>query len=424
MLVPKRGESSTSSIAAVATWMARALRSVVDQVPRMSCPDSISLRVAMTSLRSKRTSWLALVSMVALVGCAACGSTPAGDRATSTTAGAAPPPIAPGPAPSASDASAPIGASASKTAPQPPAGTAPSRVVSQSFDSAALGVKKTYRVYVPKGYDDSQRRFPVVYYLHGLGGNENNWLEHGDLKAAADAASLSAIVVMPDGDASFYVDRSGPAYEACAKEKPPFNPSEQAATYCAKTPRYEAYMTQDLVKEVDTRFRTLARRQSRGIGGLSMGGFGSMQLAMRHTDLYAVVATHSALLSLTYVDPHPYDASKLVLAKSPAEWGKGYPANVQAHLRSIFGPDHDDWKAHDPVTLASKLEPGKLAIYFDCGTEDDFKFADHGKQLHDVLDERRVPHTFELAPGKHDFSYWKARLPKSLAFFASKLDPG
>lgn len=304
---------------------------------------------------------------------------------------------------------------------QPPAGVAASHVESRTFDAPSLGVKKTYRVYLPKGYDDSQRRFPVVYYLHGLGGNENNWLEHGDLKGAADAASFAAIVVMPDGDASFYVDRTGPSYEACAKEKPPFNPGEQAATYCVKTPRYEAYVTQDLVRDVDGHFRTLAKRESRGMGGLSMGGFGSMQLAMRHTDLYSVVATHSALLSLTYVDPHPYDPAKLTLARTPAEWGKGYPANVKAHLLGIFGPSIDNWTAHDPVTLASKLDPGKLAIYFDCGTEDDFKFADQAKQLHDVLDKRGVAHTFELAPGRHDFVYWKARLPKSIAFFSGKL---
>jgi putative tributyrin esterase len=368
---------------------------------------------------------LSLASVLAAGALGGCGGGSSGDRATSATPDASPPPSGPGSALIGSDAStAASGGASAKAAPQPAAGTAPSRVLSQSFDSAALGVKKTYRVYVPKGYDDSQRRFPVIYYLHGLGGNESNWLEHGDLKAAADAAALSAIVVMPDGDASFYVDRSGPSYDACAKEKPPFNPSEQAATYCAKTPRYEAYVTQDLVREVDARFRTLARRESRGIGGLSMGGFGSMQLAMRHTDLYSAVATHSALLSLTYVDPHPYDASRVVLAKSPAEWGKGYPASVQAHLKSIFGPTIDNWVAHDPVTLAGKLEPGKLAIHFDCGTEDDFKFADHARQLHDVLDKRGVAHSFELAPGRHDFTYWKARLPKGLAFFASKLDAG
>jgi len=362
----------------------------------------------------------AWILALALLGC---GSSSNGDRATSASpVDAAPPgestPVTP-PAEGGAPAASP--ASAGAAAPQPPAGSAPSHVGQQTFDSAALGVKKTYRVYLPKGYDDSQRRFPVVYYLHGLAGNENNWLDNGDLKAAADAASLGAIVVMPDGDGSFYVDRAGPGYDTCAKEKPPFNPGEKAETYCAKTPRYEAYVTQDLVKEVDARFRTLAKRESRGIGGLSMGGFGSMQLAMRHPDLYSVVATHSALLSLTYVDPHPYDAAKLTLAKSPSEWGKGYPANVQAHLKGIFGPSIDNWTAHDPATLAQKLEPGKLAIYFDCGTEDDFKFADHAKQLHDVLDKRGIVHTFELAPGKHDFTYWKARLPKSIAFFSSKL---
>jgi len=348
---------------------------------------------------------------------AACGSTSAAERVSSAEPSLSPAPSVDGGSPATNPASGSTTprAGASSSA-QPPAGSAPSRIESRTFDSASLGVKKTYRVLLPKGYDDSQRRFPVVYYLYGLGGNEGNWLEHGDLKAVADGADFHAIVVMPDGDASFYVDRTGPAYEACAKEKPPFNPGEHAATYCVKTPRCEGYITGDLVRDVDTRFRTLAKRGARGIGGLSMGGFGAMQLAMRHTDLYSVVATHSALLSLTYADPHPYDVAKVTLAKSPAEWGKGYPANVNAPLSGIFGPSFDNWTSHDPATLGGKLEPAKLSIYFDCGTEDDLKLADHAKHLHDVLDKRGVAHTFELAPGRHDWAFWKARLPKSVAF--------
>lgn len=320
------------------------------------------------------------------------------------------------PVPGASEPGAAAGA------PQPPAGKAASRVESRTFDAASLGVPKTYQVWIPRGYDDSQRRFPVVVMLHGLGGNERNWLENGELARAADAIAFPALVVMPDGDASFYVDRAAqPPLEACLKSKPQFNPGEAPATFCVKTPRYEAYVTGDLLKDVDSRYRTLAKREARGIGGLSMGGFGALQLGMRHQDLFSAVAAHSALSSLLYTGPKPFDAAKVQQAAKPEDWGKGYPANVRDHVKAVMGPSIATWKDHDPATLAGGLAPGKLALYFDCGTEDELGFADHARHLDQVLRSRNVAHTFELAPGRHDFTYWKARLPRSLAFFAQAL---
>ncbi len=329
-----------------------------------------------------------------------------------------PPPQPPTVAPDASESASPPGSPAT----QPPAGKAPSRTEARTFDAPSLGVRKTYQVYLPRGYDDSQRRFPVVVMLHGLGGNERNWLENGELARVADVASFPAIVVMPDGDASFYVDRATqPSFEDCMKSKPTFNPGEQPATFCVKTPRYASYITGDLLRDVDSTYRTIPRREARGIGGLSMGGFGALQLALRHQDRFSIVAAHSALASLLYTGPRPFEAGKAALAASPSDWGKGYPSNVRDHVRAVMGPSIETWKQHDPATLAQGLAPGRLAIWIDCGTEDEYGFADHARHLHDVLARRSVEHGFELAPGRHDFTYWKARLPKSLAFFASRL---
>src|SRR5271165_2203762 len=157
----------------------------------------------------------------------------------------------------------------------PPAGHAPSRIDTRVFASASLGVSKRYLTYVPAGYDDSQHRFPVVFMLHGLGGDETNWTEHGHLKEAADAIGLAAIVVMPDGDASFYVNGAEPVdYDACLRQRPAWNPAEPPESYCVRAPRYEDYLVADLLAEVEASYRTLRERRSRGIGGLSMGGFG------------------------------------------------------------------------------------------------------------------------------------------------------
>src|SRR5205085_1985144 len=90
----------------------------------------------------------------------------------------------------------------------------------ERFHSAALGVDKDYVVYLPADYDTKPAvRWPVFYYLHGLSGNETNWVEMGHLDQAADRLALGAIVVMPDGDDGFYTDSVTPVdYDACMRD--------------------------------------------------------------------------------------------------------------------------------------------------------------------------------------------------------------
>jgi hypothetical protein len=91
-----------------------------------------------------------------------------------------------------------------------------------------------------------------------------------------------------------------------------------------------------------------------------MGGYGAMMLALRHPDLYGAVASHSGPIALLYVGPHPFDPAKEVtLAQSPTQWGSGFTAPMQKHIREIFGPDMGYWRDHDPVTLLQKLDPAQ-----------------------------------------------------------------
>src|SRR5262249_10182353 len=157
----------------------------------------------------------------------------------------------------------------------------------------------------------------------------------------------------------------------------------------------------------------------RAIAGLSMGGFGALELAMRHQDLFAAAASHSGVVSLSYAGPHPYAAGKVELVTDFANWGKpAEPAlpNFGAWMRGVFGSDPVTWKAHDPTTLAQTLAPGKLALYIDCGTDDRFRLQDAAQYLHDLLQARHIDHAFFLGPGGHDFGFWGPRLPESLKF--------
>ncbi|MBI5533166.1 MAG: esterase family protein [Deltaproteobacteria bacterium] len=341
-------------------------------------------------------------------------TSPSAASSSVTSTALAPPPVSASPSASAAPA-------ASAPAPNPPRGKAKAHVETRSFASAALGVDKKYQVYLPRGYDDSAHRFPVAYYLHGLGGNESNWVTHGLLDKAADALDLAVIVVMPDGDDSFYVNHPKPdSYEDCLKKKPPFDGSEPAASYCVRTPSYEDYIARDLVAQVDGAFRTIADRRSRAIAGLSMGGFGAMQLAMRHTDLYSAVATHSGMLYLTGTSTTA-EPGKIRDATSLADWGKQYQAKFHDHVAKVMGPNFEAWREHDPSVLATKLQPGSLAIMFDCGDHDGFNFHTHGAHLHQVLQARGYKHDYAQLPGSHDWKYWSARVPVSLKFLSDNL---
>jgi S-formylglutathione hydrolase FrmB len=283
-------------------------------------------------------------------------------------------------------------------------------------------VSKRYLTYLPAGYDDSQHRFPVVYMLHGLGGDETNWTVYGHLKEAADAVGLAAIVVMPDGDDGFYANGAAPVdYDACLRAKPPWNPAETPASYCVRAPRYEDYIVTDLVTDVDATYRTLAQRRSRGIGGLSMGGFGALSLGIRHADVFSAAVSHSGMDALLYTGPHPYVGGQAAMADSPASWGGQYTKKFREHVQHVFGPNLEAWRALDPAALAARLDPGVLAIRIDCGSSDDFRFEDHARHLHDVLTSRGVAHDFAIVPGGHTWAVWTATLPAGLRFLARAL---
>ncbi len=320
----------------------------------------------------------------------------------------------------------------SPTAPAEPAAVATkperarSQLITERFESAALGVAKDVTIYLPAGYDPADaRRYPVFYYLHGLGGDETNWHEGGKLDEAADKLGLEAIVVMPDGDNNFYIDSTlDTKYDACIKDgEGMFNPRQSRTKTCVKASRYETYMTKDLLEFVDGKYKTIATREGRGIAGLSMGGFGALILAMRHPDLFSVAASHSGLITPLYKGPYPYEKGKVSLHTSIQSVTDAYKflGDLGTWVLGVFGGDLEIWRKHDPTLLVQKLQPGALHLYFDCGTEDEFLFHHATQYIHDLLLDRGIEHAFYLGPGHHTFDFWKERLPISLAFLRDHL---
>lgn len=303
----------------------------------------------------------------------------------------------------------------------PAAPSSPSAVKDGSFHSESLGVDKAYVVYLPAGYESSTEAFPVIYMLHGLGGSEINWRELG-IAAAADALALGAIIVMPDGDDGFYSNWvSQVDYDACLASRRPFGKADDMRTYCVRTANYEDYIVQDLIAHVDGTYRTIATREGRAIGGLSMGGYGATFLSMKHPALFSAVASHAGAVSLLYAGPHPYAKGAAVLGEDPREW-ISQAGDFGKLFERIWGTDIATWRANDPTTLARALKPGQLALYLDCGTEDEFKLEDANQYLDEVLTAAGIPHTFHLIEGgRHNSAFWRSRIDDSLGFLQQHL---
>src|SRR5712692_9544226 len=157
-----------------------------------------------------------------------------------------------------------------------PAGAA-GRAECRSIPSRILGRPVAYCVLLPASFDaDKTRRYPVLYFLHGLGENEQTLVNFGGMNLVEDLWEQKELgeflIVTPDGDSSFYVNsRDG-------------------------RQRYEDFVLQELMPFIERRYRVREGRENRGIGGVSMGGYGALRLAFRYPALFGSVSAHSAAL--------------------------------------------------------------------------------------------------------------------------------
>ncbi|HEY4178739.1 MAG TPA: alpha/beta hydrolase family protein [Kofleriaceae bacterium] len=294
-----------------------------------------------------------------------------------------------------------------------------SRVEYVVHHSTVLGVDKAFLVYIPAGYDAvPDVRWPVFYYLHGITSPETEWVRLGKLDQAADRLALRAIVVMPDADDSFYIDSRMPIdFDACLKSGDGLlDPSADRDATCVHARAYESYVTQELVADVDARYRTNTARDGRAIAGVSMGGYGALSIALRHPDQYAAAASHSGVATLLYDGPHPFAPGQVRVATS-LDRATGAD-RLRPWMRLVFGDDLSTWTAHDPAALIENLPPGMRlpALYLDVGTED--FIVDLTRFLDELLTRHNIPHTIFYGPGEHSYDFWTARLPASLTFLS------
>ncbi|MBT3200810.1 MAG: hypothetical protein HN350_12940 [Phycisphaerales bacterium] len=240
------------------------------------------------------------------------------------------------------------------------------------FHSEALGGDSMLTVLEP---DNCSRPLGVLYLLHGMGDDHTTWTDRVDIVGAMNSANAEFIVVIPDGAGSYFCNIPGP-----------------------NGGRYEDLIARDVIQYVDANYNTAAERRGRVAAGLSMGGYGSLMLAMRHPELFCGVSSHSGALYFGH-EPHPF--------------GKEYPTGLMK-LLSDHSPDVD----YDVFSLATKLassdEHAFPAVRIDCGL-DDYQ-GDTNRRLHAHLNSLGVTNTYEEFPGGHTWDYWRANFDKTLNF--------
>jgi len=264
------------------------------------------------------------------------------------------------------------------------------RVECNSFPSKILSRSVPYCVVLPPSFDsDKTKHFPILYYLHGLGDNEQFFVHSGAWNLVEDLREKnelkSFLIATPNGGAGFYIN---------AKD--------------GKN-RYEDFLLQEFFPFIEERYRAAPGRANRAISGVSMGGYGALHLAFRHPQLFGAVSAHSAAL----------------IEKLPGFLGTSPSSSPRARvLGGVFGnpPDPAFWDQHSPLVLARTANLAGLKIYFDCGDNDDYGFYSGAAALDKTLTARRIPHEFHLYPGRHDPAYFAEHLPASLQFH-SRLFP-
>lgn len=254
------------------------------------------------------------------------------------------------------------------------------------FDSELMGAEVRYSVYLPPDYERSARSYPIVYLLHGLGGDETAWIQRGEIDRLLDEAIgrgsvPPTIVVMPDGGRSWYVDSAD-----------------------GTTP-WESMFLRELMPHVESAYRVRAVRDYRAIAGLSMGGFGALTLSMRHPDLFAGAVALSAgvVTEGMLLGAERYDEVFALPFGRPGATG-------QDRLT-------DHWRAREPSQLVATVDPEPLRsvrYWIDCG-DDDFLSTQNG-ELHAMMLEHEIPHEYRVRDGGHTWKYWRDGIVDGLAY--------
>ena len=260
----------------------------------------------------------------------------------------------------------------------------PNRVETVKFASKLVGATLPYNVVLPSDYDSSPAtRYPVLYLLHGLTGHYTDWTTRTNVTDYA--AQYRMIIVTPEGNDGWYTDSAGV----------PAN-------------KYESYILNELIPDVDARYRTIQARYGRAIAGLSMGGYGALKFGLKFPGTFVFAGSMSGALAATAL----------------TETELKDPGPIRDSVLNVFGAAGSETrKANDVFRMVGDLPAGRVAslpyFYLDCGTEDGL--VGDNQKFAALLREKKIPHEYRELPGNHSWAYWDQQVQEVLKIAAQKL---
>ncbi len=269
--------------------------------------------------------------------------------------------------------------------------TAQSRIDCSALNSHILQQVVHYCVYLPAGYNASATqhpptRYPVLYFLHGLGDNEQTLFNSGGWTLLDDLRNQHKmgdfLIVAPEGRRSFYINSADGSV------------------------RYNDFFLQEFLPYIESTYRIRPGRAGRAISGISMGGYGALRFAFAHPELFSAASAQSA--ALITESPQALDSASRT----------GAP--LAGVLAAAFGKPIDvpHWNDNSPFVLAGRNAAAlrKLAIYFNCGQDDNYGFEKGAAALHHGLQKEGVRHEYHAYAGDHSLTYFLSHFAEVMEF--------
>jgi S-formylglutathione hydrolase FrmB len=257
----------------------------------------------------------------------------------------------------------------------------------RTVNSTILNRAVRYTIYLPADYEQSERTYPVVYLLHGYTDDNTGWLQFGEInryadKAIADGTIPPMVIVMPNGDSSFYIN----SYDG--KEK------------------YEDFFIKEFMPAVEKTYRIKSEKRYRGVAGLSMGGYGTLIYSLKYPNLFAAAAPLSAAVI------SDEDISAMADDRWEEIFGQLFGHGLKG--KSRLNKAWNDNSILKLVETKSADDLKKVRYWIDCGDDD---FLTNGNSLlHIALNNKKVPHEYRVRDGVHNWNYWRTGIVDALKF--------
>lgn len=250
-----------------------------------------------------------------------------------------------------------------------------------SMESKILKMERKYAIYLPPDYESSERSYPVLYLLHGMGDDQTGWVQFGEVlhitdKAIKEGKATAMIIVMPDANTEV----------------------KGYANLPDGNWNYEDFFFEELMPFVEKTYRIKSEKRYRAISGLSMGGGGTFTYALRHPELFSAACPLSASCG-----PLSIEEAKKRLKRSERNF-------TDVQVQSYF----ERQNVLELIKILPEKQKNAVRWYIDCG-DDDFLFE--GNSLaHIAMRKKGIKHEFRIRDGAHNWTYWRESLPEVLEF--------